>query len=305
MWTQKIRTMSTTECEQLANAGDPERMHEFALRAAAGVGLPGSAPDVPRAERYWTRILSSPRATKRNIATAHAHLVWCTGIPFGAEGRSIHIRDCMKAGTHAELAAEMGLQTAPTVILLGRTLERFRTGEPKKAFAKWKHFWAAYDARVAELQAEQDEGEAKRFVRPSRYKCAAPGCPVEASKGNMLRACGGKCEEPYKPRYCTKECQIADRKNHKSMCQPGLKVPESDAPSPSPRSATDLSFTLERFKISEDGAVPKQAPTKKNKRVADYSVDLDGVKVHSSPDQLSAHEMKELAEAVKGLSAGK
>jgi hypothetical protein len=28
----KIRTMSTTECEQLVAAGDPERMHEFALR---------------------------------------------------------------------------------------------------------------------------------------------------------------------------------------------------------------------------------------------------------------------------------
>ncbi|KAJ7904055.1 hypothetical protein B0H13DRAFT_1474707, partial [Mycena leptocephala] len=85
----------------------------------------------------------------------------------------------------------------------------------------WKHLWAAYDARVAEVQAEQDAEEAKRFVRPSRYECAAPGCPIEASKGKMLRACAGKCEEPYKPRYCTKECQIADWKNHKSMCKPG------------------------------------------------------------------------------------
>jgi hypothetical protein len=95
----------------------------------------------------------------------------------------------MKAGTHAELAAEMGLQTAPTIILLGRTLERFRHGEHKKTLAKWKHLWAAYDARVAEVQAEQDAEEAKRFVRPSRYECAAPGCPIEASKGKMLRAC--------------------------------------------------------------------------------------------------------------------
>jgi hypothetical protein len=89
------------------------------------------------------------------------------------------------------------------------------------------------------------------------------------------------------------------------MSQPGFKVPESEAPPPSARSATDLSFTLKRFKISDDGTVPKQAPKKKNKRAAEYSVDLDGVKVRSSPDQLSTQEVKEFAEAVKGLSAGK
>ncbi|KAJ7910412.1 hypothetical protein B0H13DRAFT_2329397 [Mycena leptocephala] len=150
MWTQKIRTMSTTECQRLADAGDPERIHEFALRWP--VRLLSSSPDVPRAERYWARFLSSLRAAKRSMATPHAHLVWYTGILFGAEGRSIHIRDCMMAG---------------------RTLERLRYGEHMNAFAKWKHLWAAYDARVAELQAEQDE-EAKRFVRPSRYTVSSP-----------------------------------------------------------------------------------------------------------------------------------
>jgi hypothetical protein len=88
------------------------------------------------------------------------------------------------------------------------------------------------------------------------------------------------------------------------MCKPGLKVPESGVPPPSTRSATDLSFTLERFKISDDGTVSKPEP-KKNKRAAEYSVDLDGVKVHSSSDQISAQEVKEFAEAVKVLSAGK
>ncbi|KAJ7890997.1 hypothetical protein B0H14DRAFT_3700683 [Mycena olivaceomarginata] len=188
MWAQKNRTMLTTECQRLADTGNPERMHEFTLRAAAGVGLPGSSPDVPRAERYWTRTLSSPRATKRNIATAHAHLVWCTGILFGAEGRSIHIRDCMKAGDSRRARCRDGTTDHADCYLLGRTLERFRHGEHKTAFPKWKHFCAAYNARVAELQAEQDKEEARRFVQPSHYKCVAPGCPVEASKGHMLRA---------------------------------------------------------------------------------------------------------------------
>jgi hypothetical protein len=95
----------------------------------------------------------------------------------------------MRAGTHAELAAQLGLGSAPNVLLLGKTLHNFRYGEHKEAFGKWTHLWAAVDARTVEMQAELDKEEAKRFVRPSRYKCAAPGCPVVASKGNMLRAC--------------------------------------------------------------------------------------------------------------------
>ncbi|KAJ7328300.1 hypothetical protein DFH08DRAFT_318845 [Mycena albidolilacea] len=212
----------------------------------------------------------------------------------------------MRAGTHAELAAKMGFGTAPAVIMLGRTLHRFRHGEHKERFGKGTHFWAALDARAAEVQAELDKEEAKRFVRPSRYKCAAPGCPVEASKGSMLRACAGKCEDAYKPRYCTKECQVPDWKTHKRMCKPGLEAPQSEAPPPS-RSPIDPSFTAGRFEMSPDLSLPTQPknPTFKTARNGEYSVEIGGISVHTSPSQLSSQEIKELAQKVKVLSGEK
>ncbi|KAJ7857432.1 hypothetical protein B0H14DRAFT_2578324 [Mycena olivaceomarginata] len=252
-----IRATSNAECPRLADAGDPEQMQEFALRVAAGVGL----------------------LATNNIATAHAHLIWCTGLFFGAEGHSIRLSDCMRAGTHAELAAKMGLGTAPAVIMLGRTLHRFRHGEHKETPGKWTDFWAAVDTCPAEVQAELHKEDAKRFVRPSRYKCAAPGFPVEASKGSA-----GKCEDAYKPRYCTKECQVADGKTHKRMCKPGLEAPQSEAPLPS-RSPMNPSFTVGRFEMSPDWSLPTQSknPTFKTVRNREYSVEIGGINVHSYP----------------------
>ncbi|KAJ7226992.1 hypothetical protein GGX14DRAFT_693078 [Mycena pura] len=227
VWMKRIHSMSNADCKRLADAGDLERMHEYALRVAAGVKLP--SPDTALAKKYWMKIVASPKASPRNKATAHAHLIACTGILFGPEGRSINLGDCMRAGEHAELAAQGGLGSAPYVLLLGKTLRGFRHGEHKEAFGKWKHFWSAFDARDAEYQTELDQQAAKRSVRPSRYKCAAAGCPVEALKGHMLRSGAGKCEEAYKPSYCTKECQRADWKNHKPMCKPGLDVPKVES----------------------------------------------------------------------------
>jgi hypothetical protein len=71
----------------------------------------------------------------------------------------------------------------------GMQLLDARYGEHKEEFGKWTLLWATVDARAAKRLAELDKEDAKRFACPSRYKCAASGYPVEASKGNMLRAC--------------------------------------------------------------------------------------------------------------------
>ncbi|KAF8174981.1 hypothetical protein K438DRAFT_1848191 [Mycena galopus ATCC 62051] len=268
-WSRRIAVMSNAECQSLADDGDPEMMHEFALRIAAGVELP--AEDVPQAEVYWTRILSSPRASTNQVATAHAHLIWCasdgTGaICCGGSGFCNRLSDWLKAGTHAEMATKLGLGTASTVISLGMKLREFK--EQKAAFGKWPHFWAAVDARLAKVQAQQDREDAKRTVRPSRYKCAGPGCPVQASKGKILRACAGKCEDTYKPHYCTKECQLADWKTHKSWCKPGLNVRETD--SPTARTPRGFQGIIQRIPT---GTVPKRSSAK---RGAEYSVAAAG-----------------------------
>lgn len=97
--------MPNAESQRLADGGAPERMHEYALwsvfesvffasfltkslrsSATAGVGFHG--PDLRCAERYWTEILTSSRATTINKATAYSHLNECTGILDGAASLS-------------------------------------------------------------------------------------------------------------------------------------------------------------------------------------------------------------------------
>ncbi|KAJ7804570.1 hypothetical protein B0H14DRAFT_3883365 [Mycena olivaceomarginata] len=318
VWTRKIGEMSNVECQRLADAGDPGKMHEFALRVAAGVGLP--VPDIARAEQYWEGILESPRASTGDKATAHAHLVWCTTARFGCT----RLSDCLKAGRHAEMAAQLGLGTAPNVISFGMKLLDARYGEHKEEFGKWTHFWATVDARAEKRRAELDKEDAKRFVRPSRYKCAASGCPVEASKGNMLRACAGKCEDAYKPRYCTKECQVAvntfflrvfaynatstddapkDWKRHKPMCKPGLKVPESGTPAPAARCSTGFCGILERMPGIPGEPAPKP-PKEKTKRSPEYSVPVEGGTIYASSKLISAQEAKVLAKVLSGSGPG-
>ncbi|KAK7057857.1 hypothetical protein R3P38DRAFT_2843380 [Favolaschia claudopus] len=300
-WINKIRSMSNSECQWLADAGDIMKMHEFALRMAAGIGEPPSAPkapNVPLAEQYWTTILHSPNATELEKASAHAYLI---RLPLGpGNPPSVRTEDCIRAGTHADLAAMLGLGNAPNVLHLGKTMHYLRNGEHKAVFAMWKHFWGAVDARNAEIQAEMDKKAEKRFVKPSRYQCAGPGCPVKASSGNMLRACAGKCEDAYKPRYCTKECQKADWKTHKPMCKPGIDVQKIETSRPrSTYNPTDRSITMQRFGLGTETTTA----SKKIKPGSEYSVEIDGVKVQAGADNFTAEEMKEFVAQAKIASA--
>ncbi|KAJ7499581.1 hypothetical protein FB451DRAFT_1205915 [Mycena latifolia] len=305
LWIHKVCSLSTADCQRLADAGDPEMMHDFALRAAAGIELP--SPNSLLAERYWNKILICPRSTTHLIGTAHAQLILFTGVVTddGHAGRSSHLDDFKRAGTHAELAAQAGLGRAPNVLKLGRFLQDYRYGEHKGVFSQWKHFWAAVDGWVTDRQAALDKDSAKRVARPSRYTCAAPGCSLEASTGKLLRSCGGKCEDAYKPRYCTKECQVADWKNHKPMCKPGLKAAKAQSTKPT-GSAMDHSIRIQRHDVAigADGVVitPTQVKAKSS---GQYSVNVGGVKLHSSSEHLSAQQVKEFAAVMKSGSKGK
>ncbi|KAJ7127440.1 hypothetical protein C8R43DRAFT_1134698 [Mycena crocata] len=174
------------------------------------------------------------------IGAAHAQLIIFTGIitEDGGPGPSTRLTDLNAARAHAELAANAGLSPAPNVLKLGKILQNQRAREHKELLVQWTHFWSAVDGWAADRQATLDKESARKVARPSRFKCAAPGCPIEASTGKLLRACGGKCEDAYKPRYCTKECQKADWTNHKPMCKPGLEAAlklESTTRTPSSR----------------------------------------------------------------------
>ncbi|KAJ7633942.1 hypothetical protein B0H17DRAFT_511234 [Mycena rosella] len=253
LWIQKVCTMSTAECHQLANSGDPEMMHDFALRAAAGIELP--SPNSLLAERYWNLLLHNPKSTTYHLGIAHAQLILFTGVVIeeGYAGPSSRMDDFMRAGIHAEAAAQAGHGRAPNVLKLGKIFQAYRYGQHKAVFGQWTCFWAAVDGWVAEKQAALDKDSAKRAERSSRYKCAAPECGLEASTGKLLRTCGGKCEDAYKPRYCTKKCQVADWKNHKPLCKPGLQAANTK-PSRSTRFAMDPSIQVQRHDLAIGGA---------------------------------------------------
>jgi hypothetical protein len=59
--------------------------------------------------------------------------------------------------------------------------------------------------------------------------------------------------------------------------------------------------------MSPDLSLPTQSknPTFKIARSGEYSVEIGGINVHTSPSQLSSQEIKELAQKVKVLSGEK
>ncbi|KAJ7241351.1 hypothetical protein B0H12DRAFT_1133781 [Mycena haematopus] len=316
-WIEKVCSMSTAECHQRANAGDPEMIHDFALRcsdqfvhhrlstdqllsAAAGIELP--APNRSAAEQYWKLLLQNPRSTVYHLGIAHAQLILFTGIVTeeGHPGPSSNMKDFILAGIHAECAAQAGHGTAPNVLKLGKIFERYRYGEHREVFGQWKGFWAAVDGWVAEKQAALDKDFARKVERPSRYKCAAPQCPLEAGTGKLLRACGGKCEDAYKPRYCTKECQVADWKTHKQMCKPGLQLTIKESASTSP-SAGDPCLRILRHDVAIGGGQGVRVISPKDADPNDggqYSFNIGGIKVQTSNTALSAQQVKEFAAAM-------
>ncbi|KAF8195210.1 hypothetical protein K438DRAFT_1934366 [Mycena galopus ATCC 62051] len=305
LWIKKVCAMSTAECHRLASAGDPEMIHDFALRAAAGIGFPG--PDRLVAERYWNLLLHNPKSTVYHLGIAHAQLILFTGVVTeeGFPGPSSRMDDFVRAGIHAEVAAQAGHGRAPNVLKLGKIFQAHRYDEHKAVFEQWPCFWAAVDGWVAERQAALDKDAAKRIEWPSRYKCAAPECRLEASTGKLLRACGGKCEDPYKPRYCTKECQVADWKNHKPNCKPGLQAANTEPGQPT-RFATDPSLRIQRHDVALGGGqgivVTPRDPTAKSGGGL-YSVNIGGIQLHSENEAVSAQQLKDLAAAMKSRSS--
>ncbi|KAJ7714135.1 hypothetical protein B0H16DRAFT_1742819 [Mycena metata] len=143
LWIQKVCSMSTSECHRLANAGDPEMIHDFALRAAAGIELP--SPNSVLAERYWNLLLNNPQCTVYHLGIAHAQLILFTGVVTaeGYAGPSSRMDDFKRAGIHAEIAAQAGHGTAPNVLKLGKIFQAYRHGEHKAVFGQWTCFWRA------------------------------------------------------------------------------------------------------------------------------------------------------------------
>lgn len=49
--------------------------------------------------------------------------------------------------------------------------------------------------------------------------CSNPGCQMSSWTHSTFKRCAGLCDTMDKPQYCTKECQRADWKRHRSFCR--------------------------------------------------------------------------------------
>ncbi|CAL1699049.1 unnamed protein product, partial [Somion occarium] len=74
-----------------------------------------------------------------------------------------------------------------------------------------------------EIQESEDTCSFCDSKAPNAYRCAAPGCGIEGTKKSALLKCAGKCPPDVKPSYCSKECQKAHWKTHRSICNPNAK----------------------------------------------------------------------------------
>ncbi|KAL1752574.1 hypothetical protein FB107DRAFT_293058 [Schizophyllum commune] len=173
----------------------------------------------------------SPQTLLTEIASnAHAILIrWCTE----ALEDEIRSRYLFAACHHAEqaliLAKKVSLSdnyAAPVVLYFIRKelAPRLVPGSPiaMPALVMYKECRAAHKMRETKLKKEKRKMDMKRLKEPNRYRCANPDCGILADSGTMFKQCNGKCDSDKKPRYCSKECQRTDWKDHKAFCKPGM-----------------------------------------------------------------------------------
>jgi len=141
---------------------------------------------------------------------------------------TLNISYLFDAGNCANEAAARGL-ISPAVLTVALKIEAtgFRRPEDNKfpehsteRLEALTDLWEALDARNAELAEENLKRAVKVSKDPLSYFCAAEDCGIVATKKSTLWRCGGKCPRAFKPSYCSKYCQTADRKHHKQYCRP-------------------------------------------------------------------------------------
>ncbi|KAJ7453153.1 hypothetical protein FB451DRAFT_1373879 [Mycena latifolia] len=215
-----------------ADAGDPIAATDYGIRCALRLFRPAfltltAAPglyhgiqcplDRRGSRAYLVQAITSPTAEPGTKAMAHAMLVIWHTAHFRGPSKAIVQRYVFAGAYHANESARIirpvlpaGSAAAPTVLITA----------PELAFLCKDAFRAA-DDRSQQMNKERAKASVKRMDHPNRYRCANPGCGIEADSGRVLRQCSGACDRDKKPSYCGAACQKADWKNHKPFCKTG------------------------------------------------------------------------------------
>ncbi|KAF4613131.1 hypothetical protein D9613_011188 [Agrocybe pediades] len=215
---------STTVIRAEADLGDAKAALDYAIRLTVGLGCSRSRK---AAHEYLIKAAYSETVSDIVKATAHGMLIsWCTG----ASKNVIRSRYFYAACHHANEAARLcltvsppGAPASPAVLwFMKKIFEPFAERYPE-SYMWYKYAIEAYGAREQQWRHGIKKMAKLRLKNPNRYRCAAPGCSVEADTGSMLSRCAGRCDLDKKPSYCSKSCQKADWPNHKPYCRPGAE----------------------------------------------------------------------------------
>ena len=145
------------------------------------------------------------------LASVHYHRRIEDGIP-----NSCNIDSLYRAAKRADECAALGL-TTPTVLEIGQfiaTVDLRGSVAPSDTysdtarFTKLIHLWEAIDKRAANFDRFVQNVQTKASANPNAYRCALPGCGIEATSKSGLMRCAGRCPKESKPAYCSKQCQI-------------------------------------------------------------------------------------------------
>ncbi|OJT13698.1 hypothetical protein TRAPUB_9797 [Trametes pubescens] len=142
--------------------------------------------------------------------------------PLGYDGlvREGMIQACV-AANHC-----VSLGFVPPVVLriaswLATTRARFGFDARETAhFRDLRYLWNVHSTYISQLQLREASRLAKTAIAPHFYRCAAPGCPIQAMKKGSLAKCGGSCPPERKPCYCTADCQRQHWYIHREFCKP-------------------------------------------------------------------------------------
>ena len=181
----------------------------------------GTTQDLDAAERWWIQALHSTNNPRQGVEISRrvkAHLFSCLAASqwekrIDKDNKTMWNIDAVeRAGFFANEAASLGF-ISPTVLMVGAQMRQIMdapivpgvdySGHLRR-IKEFNFLFEVLDRRSQEVERERSRQDAKVAKAPNSYRCAAPGCGIEATKKSGLLRCSGKCPVELKPSYCSK-----------------------------------------------------------------------------------------------------
>ncbi|KAK7685574.1 hypothetical protein QCA50_011441 [Cerrena zonata] len=234
----QIAARSYDEVSASAVLDNSSDLLEAGIRKWTGAG---TTQDLDAAERWWLQILTAADHPKQAVSRrVRAHALSCLAASQWEKrtddnNQSWNIDAVERAGFFADGAASFGF-ISPTVLLVGSRVKEIINAPTLpgvdyrghlQRFRNFDFLLAAVARREKEMMAETLNHNVKVSKAPNAYRCAAPGCGIEATKKSGLLRCAGRCPIEIKPSYCSKECQKAHWRAHRPLCKPNAASNDS------------------------------------------------------------------------------